>query len=92
MNRPIKFRGHNYFTGELHYGFYLEDEDGANILENNRTYLVDPDTVAQLVGFDKNGREVYEGDQLDWKNGSGTIRIPWRRTKQYNYPLKEDEQ
>ena len=62
--RPIKFRGRDYFTGEWHYGFYLEDEDGVNIFENKCAYLVGPDSVAQLVGYDKDGNEVYEGDTV----------------------------
>lgn len=64
--REIKFRGTDVYTGEKRYGFYLEDEDGANILDIkniSRAYLVDRDSVAQLVGRDKNGSEVYEGDR-----------------------------
>ena len=29
-----------------------------------RNYPVDEDSIAQLVGFDADGREVYEGDAL----------------------------
>ena len=60
--RPIKFRGRGYFTGELYYGFYLVDEDGVSILEGRNAYLVEPDSIAQLVGYDSDGNEVYEGD------------------------------
>ena len=52
-------------------------------------YPVDEDSIAQLVGYDSDGREVYEGDELDWRNGGGTIRIPQIYAKQYYYPLKE---
>ena len=65
--REIKFRGTDVYTGEKRYGFYLEDEDGANILDIkniSRAYLVDRDSVAQLVGHDANGEEIYEGDVI----------------------------
>ena len=62
--RKIKFRGRDYFTGEWHYGFYFEDEDGANILKGSHAYLVDPESVAQFVGCDAEGNAVYEGDNL----------------------------
>lgn len=32
--------------------------------EATRTYIVDPKTVAQFVGYDKNGNEVYDDDFL----------------------------
>lgn len=92
MKRPIKFRGRN------EYGEFVYAELGEIMKTPNPDYLtfipceayyVEKDSIAQLVGFDRDGNEVYEGDQLDWHNGGGTIRILWMRTKQYNYPLKE---
>lgn len=62
--RKIKFRGQDYFTGEWHYGFYLEDKDGANIMENGHAYLVTPESVAQFIGCDAYGNAVYERDKL----------------------------
>lgn len=65
----IKFRGQDYFTGELRYGFYCRNNEGANIIENQHAYLVDPDSVRQLVGYDLNHREIYEGDVVADFNG-----------------------
>lgn len=30
--------------------------------KGNRGFSVDPESVVQLVGYDKNGKEIYEGD------------------------------
>ena len=39
------------------------DEDG-NIIAFCGRYEVEPDTVAQFVDYDRNGREVYVGDKI----------------------------
>lgn len=68
--RKIKFRGKD-FKGDYIYCspfntyFPFEYEDFCTD--------VDPDTIAQLVGYDKHGREVYEGDELT--NADGKIYI-----------------
>ena len=68
--RQIKFRGRNW-KGELVYGSYcythFTDTDyavHAIIDEYGEEWSVAPDDVAQFVGVDKNGVEVYEGDKL----------------------------
>lgn len=58
MNRPIKFRGRVINTGEFVFGDLAHTEVG--ILIDGRE--VDPESIAQFVGHDKNGAEVYEGD------------------------------
>lgn len=66
MNRPIKFRGRR-LDGPLVYGDLIHYKNGnvaIQIIEGG-IYPVIPDSVAQLVGYDKDGREVYEGDTVE---------------------------
>ena len=83
--REIKFRGRRVDNGEYVYGDYLrpyetqypqirvvEDDhvdEFGNISASSRRYDVRPESVAQLVGYCKGWREVYEGDKL---KGMGT--------------------
>lgn len=75
--RKIKFRGRSVKTKQFVYGFYCKRGiDGLHkILTFNKGFqgfipvVVDPDTVAQLVGYDKNGKEVYEGDTVVGEDG-----------------------
>lgn len=80
MKRPIKFRGQDEH-GKLVYGEYAQNFMGGNpqicyFDENGWTCTeVDPDSIAQLVGYDKDGNEVYEGDKLALKNGTEITAI-----------------
>lgn len=59
--RKIKFRGYDTADGVRENVTFSLNE----LLAVSDGYeLVDPDSVAQLVGFDCDGREVYEGDIL----------------------------
>lgn len=58
--RQIKFRGARMSDGKTIYGYYHVRGGDAYIDD----WRVKPDTVAQLVGTDNNGAEVYEGDEL----------------------------
>lgn len=71
--RKIKFRGRDIETGE-----YVYAELGQVSAEINPEYLtfitddvytVDTESVAQLVGIDSSGKEVYEGDEVVDKFG-----------------------
>lgn len=66
--RQIKFRGET-LGGRIVYGFFCctEVEDvtlPCIIVEEGDYRQVKPESVAQLIGIDANGREVYEGDKV----------------------------
>ena len=61
--RPIKFRGRD-LAGKMRFGHYAITGGRPYIIEEHVWCEVYPDSVVQLVGFDKNGEEVYEGDTV----------------------------
>lgn len=53
------------FGGYARMKFLFDDDDGDYIIQNDSAaFLVYPDSVAQLVGYDADGDEVYTGDKL----------------------------
>ncbi|BES63072.1 YopX family protein [Dysgonomonas capnocytophagoides] len=77
--RQIKFRGKRNDQSEWVFGDLIEENGGdAYIVQANiiqwKQFEVDPDTVSQFTGLtDKNGKEIYEGDIIEDKNGIGVI-------------------
>ena len=76
MNRLIKFRGVSLDTGEFIYGDLRIIGIHPHIFKEAQCYYdeelieVEPESVAQLVGYDCDGREVYEGDVCLYPDGS----------------------
>lgn len=73
-------------------GDALDYYDVPYIVDEEENYIwVYPDSVAQFVGYDKNGNEIYEGDKFNDKYGhtltahlkpqavsnNGHIRFDW---------------
>ena len=75
--REIKFRGKRIDNGELIYGDLLTGGNEFAIINDTWRAVVVPESVAQLVGYDKNGAEVYEGDTLI--DESGFCKPPYNK-------------
>lgn len=63
---PIKFRGKSDITGKFIYGIGVKIKpDYAQIISDGYCYEdVEKDSVAQLVGYDVDGNEIYEDDEI----------------------------
>lgn len=68
-NREIKFRGKRIDNGKWIFGYYYSDNDGSFIIETLRNrFEVVPESVGQFTGLkDQSGKELYEGDILEWR-------------------------
>ena len=68
MDIPYKFRGIDE-DGNFHYGDLVQCKISM-IMEENGAVKVLPQSVAQLIGYDIDGKEIYEGDTLIDKDGN----------------------
>ena len=85
--------------GEIIYGGYTRmkflDDDGEGdyiINENGLALLVYPNSVAQLIGYDAAGNEVYEDDKLirgSHEYIAGIRPVSYTDDKKYYKPEKD---
>ena len=59
MMRRIKFRGRRPEGGYIYGGI---NDLGTAIIVNGLPWYVEPGSIAQYVGTDSQGEELYEGD------------------------------
>lgn len=95
---PIKFRGKPTLSSEYIYGDYVTRQDGCCAIrfkENENLFnmheyevAVKPETVAQLVGYDAEGKEIYEGDKVFDADNSAVTAVLYPNAHYKNYTLK----
>lgn len=64
--KPIKFRGKSIWTGKMLFGDLIHDDEKIFIRSQTRNFevQVEPDSVAQFVGYDVDGNEIYSADTI----------------------------
>lgn len=78
--RQIEFRARTLdneivFGDLIHLDFKYLPNVHLFVVDHNGEHEVTPETVAQLVGFDRNGNKVFEGDKVVFLSSSATQRL-----------------
>jgi hypothetical protein len=93
MNRTIKFRGLS-LKKEWVYGYYYKYAAGSFIRVPRpdggyEDYAVTPKTVTLFTGLtDNNGKDVYEGERVNWPHMGGKIYVVYYNQKECAYFAK----
>ena len=84
--RRIKFRGKGLlpdYKGKWVYGYYKKYAHGKDYIEDEHgnVFLVDPETVSQLVFVADSGDEIYEGDIVKNFDDNSIWHVCWSPNK-----------
>lgn len=78
MTRPIKFRWRDYKDGRIRYAYFFLDFGGKpriheGHIKEDLGIALDREWLAQLVGYDSAGNEIYEGDKVISEYGDEVV-------------------